>query len=220
MTSAISACSTGSADSAPPHIVPRLALRGLRGAVVGPFDLTLDAGACIAIAGPSGAGKSLLLRAIADLDPNQGEVRLDGQDRTDFPAPVWRRRVIYCAAEAGWWEEDVAAHFPPATLADSRALAARLGLAAALFAAPVARLSSGERQRFALIRALVLAPAVLLLDEPTGPLDPDSTTRVEALLAGRRAAGLAILWVTHDAAQAARVAGRTLRLEAGRFVPP
>ena len=202
------------------HDPPRLALAGLRGAQAGPFDLTLARGECVAISGPSGAGKSLLLRMIADLDPNQGEVALDGRPRADFPAPDWRRRVVYCPADSGWWAPGVAAHLPPARRAAWAALAARLGLDPALLDGPVARLSTGERQRLALSRALLAAPAVLLADEPTGPLDPDNTARVEALLAELLAAGMALLLVTHDEAQAARLAQRRLRLEAGRLVTP
>ena len=202
------------------HDPPRLALAGLRGAQAGPFDLTLARGECVAISGPSGAGKSLLLRMIADLDPNQGEVALDGRPRADFPAPDWRRRVVYCPADSGWWAPDVAAHVPPPRRAAWAALAERLGLDPALLDGPVARLSTGERQRLALSRALLAAPAVLLADEPTGPLDPDNTARVEALLAELLAAGMALLLVTHDEAQAARLARRRLRLEAGRLVTP
>jgi putative ABC transport system ATP-binding protein len=215
MTSPISACSTGSSTDP-----PRLALAGLRSALAGPFDLTLARGECVAISGPSGAGKSLLLRMIADLDPNQGEVALDGRARASFSAPDWRRHVTYCPAESGWWAPVVAAHLPPARRAAWAALAERLGLDPALLDGPVARLSTGERQRLALSRALVAAPAVLLADEPTGPLDPDSTARVEALLAERLAAGMALLLVTHDTAQATRLAARRLRLEAGRLVAP
>jgi ABC-type cobalamin/Fe3+-siderophores transport system ATPase subunit len=81
---------------------------------------------------------------------------------------------------------------------------------------PVARMSTGERLRLALVRALVLRPKVLLLDEPTAALDTASVTAVEALIAAQMQAGLAVLWVTHDAAQAKRVARRKLLVDAGR----
>ena len=80
---------------------------------------------------------------------------------------------------------------------------------------PVARLSTGERQRLALIRAMVLAPPVMLLDEPTSGLDHDTTLRVEAVLHERLTGGAAIVFVSHDKAQARRFGGRQLHIEAG-----
>jgi UDP-glucose/iron transport system ATP-binding protein len=198
---------------------PRLRLEALASPLVGPFDLTLARGACAAITGASGAGKSLFLRLIADLDPNRGKVWLDGRERATFPAPAWRRQVVYAAAESGWWHADVAAHFAPPQRAAAKKLADRLGLDPALFEGPVSRLSTGERQRLALIRAFLLASPVLLLDEPTGPLDPDSTARVEAVLAERLADGTAIVIVSHDAAQAARLAAVSYRMENRKLHP-
>jgi ABC-type iron transport system FetAB ATPase subunit len=197
-----------------------LLLRGLRSHLAGPFDLALAGGECVAVTGPSGAGKSLLLRMIADLDPNEGEVLLDGRSRQDWPAPAWRQAVVYNAAEAGWWSEQVAAHFPGPSLAATRRAAPRLGLDPALLDAAVTRLSTGERQRLALLRALAGAPAVLLLDEPTGALDETNTALVEALLAERLLAGTTILMVTHNPAQAARLGRRHLRLQGGRLIGP
>ncbi len=187
---------------------PRLRLAGLRSALAGPFDLAVEAGECIAISGPSGSGKSLLLRMIADLDPNDGEVWLDGQARSGIPAPAWRRQVLYNAAETGWWYEDVADHFRGTTMAIARVLASRLGLPADLLDGPVLRLSTGERQRLALVRALVHDPKVLLADEPTGALDSDSTSLVELVLRERLAAGIAIVMVSHSPEQAARLGHR------------
>jgi ABC-type iron transport system FetAB ATPase subunit len=80
---------------------PRLRIAELRSALAGPFDFAVAAGECVAIAGPSGSGKSLLLRLIADLDPNEGDIALDGRDRHGFTPPAWRRRVVYSAAKPG-----------------------------------------------------------------------------------------------------------------------
>ncbi len=202
-----------------PDQPPRLRLAGLRSALAGPFDLAVAAGQCIAVAGPSGSGKSLLLRMIADLDPNDGAVALDGRDRATFSAPAWRHRVIYCAAEPGWWHDTVAPHFSPGPIRDlAQALMPRLGLPAALFDSLVVRLSTGERQRLALIRALVLDPPVLLLDEPTGALDQDSTAQVETLLRERLEAGTAILLVTHSPEQAGRLGHQQFRMQERRLV--
>ncbi len=178
------------------------------------FDLAR--GERVALLGTSGSGKSLLLRAIADLDPNEGEVSLDGRPRASMPAPEWRHAVSYLANDAGWWAESVGEHFadPPA----AAAIAGRLGLASETFAWPITRLSSGEKQRLALIRVLVQEPSVLLLDEPTANLDGETTESVERLLEERSQAGVAMLVVTHDQAQARRVATRSLRLSNGCVV--
>ncbi len=106
------------------------------------------------------------------------------------------------------------AHFADWSAAEP--LVEALGLPAACRDWPVARLSTGERQRLALVRALVQRPQVLLLDEPTGGLDETARDAVEALIAGRLAEGAAALWVTHDAEQARRLAKRCLRVEGGR----
>ena len=179
---------------------------------VEPFALA--DGECMVVSGPSGAGKSLLLRAIADLDPNEGEILLDDESREALPAPLWRRRVTYVAAESGWWADAVGAHFTHRD--DAEALARSLGLPADCLDWPVARLSTGERQRLALVRALVQEPRALLLDEPTSGLDQSATEAVETLLREALARGTAILMVSHDPAQAARLASRRLRVEAGR----
>ncbi|MBS0559119.1 MAG: ATP-binding cassette domain-containing protein [Proteobacteria bacterium] len=197
---------------------PRLRAENLRSALAGPFDVSVAAGRCLAVTGASGSGKSLFLRMIADLDPNTGEVWLDGRARSAFTAPAWRRAVAYAAAEPGWWTETVADHFPD--LPAARAMAARLGLKEALLDGPVLRLSTGEKQRLALARTLLRASPVLLLDEPTGPLDEDSVGRAEALMRERLAGGAAIVMVTHDPAQAARIGDEHLVMRAGKLEPP
>jgi ABC-type iron transport system FetAB ATPase subunit len=198
---------------------PRLSVRGLRSALAGPFDLELAAGGAAAVSGPSGSGKSLFLRMVADLDPNSGEVALDGAPRSGMAAPAWRRRAPYVAAESGWWRDTVAEHFAPERRAAAQALAERFGLADDLMAGPVLRLSTGERQRLAIIRALVLDPPLLLLDEPTAPLDPEATGRVEAELRARLAGGMSLIVVTHDAAQADRLGARHYRMRERRMTP-
>ena len=100
----------------------RLRIVGLHSALAGPFDLSIAAGECVAIAGASGAGKSLFLRMIADLDPNRGEVFLDERERHSFSPPAWRRQVAYSAAEPGWWSERVADHFPGEAMSFARSV--------------------------------------------------------------------------------------------------
>ncbi|MCP1648562.1 ABC transporter ATP-binding protein [Pseudomonas nitroreducens] len=194
-----------------PFPVGTLSARALRGALSGPFDLDLEPGRCTVLSGPSGIGKSLLLRMIADLDPNQGVVSLGGVSRESQPAHVWRRWVTYVPAESGWWEDDVAAHF--ADPDGARRLLPQVNLDPALLRAQVTQLSTGERQRLALVRALLQQPHFLLLDEPTAALDPDNREHVERLLLAAKAQGMGLLVVTHDAEQARRLGERQLHLD-------
>ncbi|PDT87164.1 ATP-binding protein [Bradyrhizobium sp. Y36] len=174
------------------------------------FDL--QDGECVALQGPSGVGKTLLLRSIADLDPNEGTVTLDGTLREAMPAPAWRKRVTYLAAEPGWWSDIVQDHF--SGWDDALPLVTRLGLPSSCGPWPVQRLSTGESQRLALVRALMLRSRVLLLDEPTSALDSASTAAVESLIAERIANGTSVVWSTHDSAQASRVASRIFVMSA------
>ena len=194
--------------------VPMLQVRDLRTNILKPASLSLSAGECIAVRGPSGAGKTLLLRAIADLDPNEGLVTLDGRDRSTIAGPEWRRLVGYVPAEPGWWADTVGEHF--GEWAAALAFVRDLGFPEETKAWPIARLSTGERLRLALIRALMVRPKVLLLDEPTAALDAPSVAAVEALIGTRVRAGLAVLWVTHDTEQAKRVAHRLLVVGGGQ----
>ena len=108
-------------------------------------------------------------------------------------------------------------HFPRRWRDEIATLTSSLGLRDELLDAPVAQLSTGEKQRLALVRALLPAPPVLLLDEPTGPLDEDSVVRVEALLRQRMATGTSILLVTHDPKQAERLGDQRYRMAARRL---
>ena len=188
--------------------VRSLSRRGLR-----PVSFDLADGECLAVRGKSGSGKTLLLRAIADLDPNTGTLALDGNSREDMAAPLWRRRVSYLATEPGWWADRLDDHFP--NWEEVRGYLAPLGLPENCRDARIATLSTGERQRLALVRTLLLEPRVLLLDEPTSGLDAATTAAVESVILARLASGTGILWVTHDDAQASRIARRGLAVEDG-----
>lgn len=192
-----------------------LQISNLRTPVLASASFTIAAGECVVLRGASGAGKTLLLRAIADLDPNEGRVRLGTIDRDSVPGPEWRRLAGYLPAEPGWWEDRIGRHF--SDWAAALPLIRRLGLPETAGDWPVARASTGERLRLALARALVPKPKVLLLDEPTGALDAVAVASVEAVIAAAVADGLAVLWVTHDAAQARRVASRHLIIAGGKI---
>ncbi len=191
---------------------PLLSVESLVSAHGGPFNLQLAAAECVAVVGRSGSGKSVFLRLVADLDPHAGEVRLDGRARSIWPAPEWRRQVVYQAAEPAWWAPTVRAHLRAPDAPRLGPMLDRLGLAETLLDADITRLSTGERQRMALVRSFDAEPRVLLLDEPTASLDAASTLAVEALLAERLRGGLAIVMVTHSREQAARAGHRLLEL--------
>ncbi|MDT8384455.1 MAG: ABC transporter ATP-binding protein [Gammaproteobacteria bacterium] len=199
-----------SADPQFPDATRGLQVIAVRPRQRGPYSLHIAPGECASLRGPSGSGKSLLLRAIADLDPHEGQVWLDGVPSSQIPAPRWRQQVTLVPVESQWWFDEVGAHFH----GDASSWLEPLGFGSEALQWQVSRLSSGEKQRLALARALLNRPRVLLLDEPTASLDPETTARVERLVADyRRDTDAAVLWVSHDAQQAARVGDRQLRLD-------
>jgi ABC-type iron transport system FetAB ATPase subunit len=106
-----------------------LIARGLNSAILRDCHLGVSAGEIVTLRGASGSGKTLLLRAIADLDPHEGEAFLGGVARSAMSGPEWRRRVRFVAAEAAWWADGVGEHFrAPDTAA---AMAIDVGIPAA-----------------------------------------------------------------------------------------
>ncbi|SIO31283.1 lipoprotein-releasing system ATP-binding protein [Rhodovulum sp. ES.010] len=190
-------------------------------------------GEVVALVAPSGAGKSTLLHIAGLLDmPDTGAVRIAGQD---MAAASDRRRTAARRADIGFVYQfhhllpeftaaenivlpQLAAGRPRAA-AEARAadLLAQVGIAARAAHRPAA-LSGGEQQRVAVCRALANAPRLLLADEPTGNLDPDTSDRVfAALIELVRGTGLAALIATHNLDLARRM-DRVLHLEDGRLV--
>lgn len=182
----------------------------LKIAVLPPLSFSLPDGECLAVEGPSGSGKTRLLRAIADLDPSAGYVFLDGAERQEMPASEWRRRVRYVAAEPGWWAATAREHF--GTSGRIERLVRGLGLADAHLDRPIADLSTGERQRLALVRALADEARVLLLDEPTAALDQQSAALVEELIRFECLSGKSVVLVSHNGAEVDRLAHARLQL--------
>lgn len=191
-----------------------LALKNLTIGDLKDIALEVAAGEIVCLSGTSGSGKSRLLRAIADLDPHSGSVQLEGTHQNELPGHRWRSKVMLVPAESTWWHDTVGEHFP----AQSQDTLQQLGLDADAFSWPVTRLSSGEKQRLALARALSRQPAALLLDEPTANLDKDSTERVEGWLRDIiRQHQLPTLWVAHHEDQIERVADRHFHIVDNRI---
>ncbi len=199
-----------------PSVVLRARLRveKLTSHSFGPISFSLDEGECMCLSGPSGSGKTLLLRALADLDPHGGEVSLDEVECRNMRGHVWRRYVGMLPAESQWWWPTVGEHFNEI---DAEKLE-WLGFERTVMGWPVTRLSSGERQRLALLRLLAHQPRVLLLDEASANLDDSNVRRVETLIADYRARhGACVVWVSHDMQQIARIGGRHCMLADGRL---
>jgi ABC-type multidrug transport system fused ATPase/permease subunit len=182
--------------------------RGGRVVVQG-IDLCVRAGEVTALVGPSGAGKSSLLRALVRLDePAAGRVLVDGRDAAEVPPCELRRRVGLVAQAPVMLPGDVRANlaYGLEAPADLEGALAATGLDAGFMAREARQLSGGEAARVAVARALTRDPVALLLDEPTAALDREAAAPVEALVRDLAARGLGILIVTHDEAQAERVA--------------
>jgi ABC-type lipoprotein export system ATPase subunit len=204
----------------------RAARRVLDGA-----DLTVAGGEVVAIVGRSGSGKSTLLHLIGGLDrPEHGTISVAGEPVTGASesalSRLRRRRVGYVfqffhllpelTGEANVLLAGRVRDARPDATARGRALIDRLGLRPVAGSLPH-QLSGGEQQRFAIARALVNDPALLLADEPTGNLDAEAGQEVLRLLQAGAAEGRAVVLVTHEAA-AAGIADRVLRLDDGRLV--
>jgi ABC-type iron transport system FetAB ATPase subunit len=180
---------------------------------VATLSLHLNKGEILFIQGKSGSGKTLLLRAIADLDPNQGQVLLHGKNRDTFPAHQWRKQVGMLPATPMWWDERISD-----CVTTTRDLLKEFHLRENIGDEPVDIISSGENQRLALIRLLNNQPDVLLLDEPTANLDDANTQHVEhAIQRYIRQTQAGVIWVSHDIQQAKRMADRTLILDHGEL---
>jgi putative ABC transport system ATP-binding protein len=181
----------------------------------------------VAIVGQSGAGKTSLIRLLNRLDePTEGTVLLDGVDYRTIPPRELRRRVGTIMQRAYLFPGTVGDNirFGPRQRGEDlnpeevESLLARAGLSG-FGDREVSRLSGGEAQRVSLARALANKPEVLLLDEPTSSLDEKSKAEVEELLKDVISGGsLTCVLVTHDLAQAGRLATRVMIMEKGRIV--
>ncbi|MGE5271727.1 MAG: ABC transporter ATP-binding protein [Thiohalocapsa sp.] len=224
-----------------PH--PALELRDIRKtfhqggvalAVLNGIDLALSPGEIVALVGPSGAGKSTLLHVAGLLErPDGGAVIVDGRDcggLGDDERTLLRRRALgfvyqfhhllpeFSALENVMLPQMIAGVARPAARRKAEALLQQVGLGDRLGHRP-ARLSGGEQQRVAIVRALANDPQVLLADEPTGNLDHMTAESVMAsLVAIVRASRLAALIATHNLDLAHRL-DRIVTLEDGHLRP-
>jgi putative ABC transport system ATP-binding protein len=189
-------------------------------------DLRVAAGETVTVVGPSGAGKSTLLRLLCRLDePTGGTVYLDGTDYRTLDPTALRARVGMVpqdpALRDGTVRDNVTVgpRLRGETVAPDRVetLLERVDLAGYADRS-AADLSGGEAQRVAIARTLMVDPEVILLDEPTASLDPESQSEIEALLRALLAdSDRTVVLVTHDQAQVDRVADRVVEFVDGQI---
>lgn len=207
--------------------------RGTTVAALDGVDLTIGTGEFVAVVGPSGCGKSTLLQILGGLlAPTQGTVRFAGDDlyhqRTvDDRARVRRSHMGFVfqtfnlvpylsALENVQLPMAITGKPEDQQLSQAKALLERVGLGDRLEHRP-GELSIGQQQRVALARTLANDPRVILADEPTGNLDPDTGGAILDMLTAIQGEGRTVVMVTHDP-KAAERAGRILRLDRGRLI--
>ena len=199
--------------------------------VLNELALSVSAGEWLAIVGASGAGKSTLLNLLGGLDrPSAGEVSVAGQSlsrMSENECSQWRNQRLgfvfqmhhllpeFTALESVAMPARIGRAPKQEAEAKAKTLLEQLGLLERLNHRPAA-LSGGERQRVAIARALVNEPACVLMDEPTGNLDPDTAAQVLAAMSALRDRDTAFVVVTHDPAIAQRM-DRQLTLANGRL---
>lgn len=197
--------------------------------LLAPTDFDLHSGDRVTIVGASGSGKSVFLRTLALLDPpDSGELIWRGQSVTARQIPGYRATACYLAQRPAMLDGTVRDNLKlPFTLKSWRprrfdarvaeALLAQAGKPASFLDRSAADLSGGEAQIVALIRVLQLEPEVMLFDEPTAALDPQSAAAVERLVREWSTAERAFVWVTHDPEQARRMGNRHLIMQRGEL---
>ena len=197
-----------------------LSVRNLEFLDYGPYSFSVSADAGISIRGESGSGKTLLLRALADLDVHGGEIVLGKQRQEDMPPPHWRKNIGYLPADAIFWHETMAEYFQRYQDPYLQQVMDKLKLEP-LMNLPLNKLSSGEKQRFALLRLLANQPQALLLDEPTSHLDPDSVSLAEeTIMEYQRNHDCPLILVSHNNDQCSRMTRLSFTLKDKRLQQP
>jgi len=190
------------------------------------LDLALARGERLAIGGATGSGKTVLLRTLAGLEPLQaGTIYFNDQALSSWSMPAYRARVVYVPQRPALAESTVknvlqspfkfrVRRDQPFPLQLACEHLAALGRNSDFLTQRAERLSGGEAQIVAVLRALLVASDILLLDEPTASLDAEATAGIETLIArwlGEQS-HRACIWTSHDRSQLARISDRTLAL--------
>ena len=156
----------------------------LKTAISKPINIEVSLQEIISVTGRSGIGKSLFFRAIADLDPHEGDCFLNGTKSLDISPAQWRKSVSYLANDIHWWDETVLDHFASTDINIDVLIGhlKKVNLDNEILHRQVKLLSSGESQRLGILRSLISNPKLLLLDEPFSNLDEDNKNDLKAFL--------------------------------------
>nr|WP_051331213.1 ATP-binding cassette domain-containing protein [Aneurinibacillus terranovensis] len=191
------------------------------------ISASIPAGAFVILMGHSGAGKSTLFRLLTRLEePDKGRIYYKGNPLSFYAPTLLRREVHYVFQTPVLFPHTVEDNltYPyklkgeMPTEKEMTDLLTQCALSPVYLKRPIDQLSGGERQRVNLARSLSLTPNVLLLDEPTASLDPDSTVQIEKTIKSYHAQGHTVLWITHHPEQAERLGEIVWRLKDGDFV--
>jgi putative ABC transport system ATP-binding protein len=190
--------------------------------VLDQITAAIPAAGITVISGPSGAGKTTLLRLCNRLEiPDEGIVSYRGQPLDELDPLTLRRRVGMVFQRPtpfpGTVADNLAVAHPDAGAEELSTALKRVALDPGLLGQDAQTLSGGELQRMCLARTLVTQPETLLLDEPTSALDAQPKRIFENTARDLAAQGITIIWVTHDGAQARRVADRIYQLRDGHL---
>lgn len=194
--------------------------------ILNDISLKLEEGDFISIMGASGSGKSTMLKILSHLiSPTSGQVLYREKDMMSYDPILLRREISYCVQSGSLFgrtvEDNLAFPYEARGLVMDRAavlsMLARFGLEADVLNEENKNLSGGEKQRVALVRTLLLNPAVVLLDEVTSALDAENTRIVEQIIRELNESGTTILWITHSPEQSSRLANKLLTVENGKI---
>ncbi len=188
------------------------------------INLEVEKGEIMALVGPSGSGKTTLLRCLNRLiEVDGGVVKFEGKDIKTIQPVNLRREVVLVHQESAMFPGTVYDNvaFGPSFLGPVKKeqmlqCLNESGLSKEYIDKDAEKLSSGEKKRVALARALALDPKVLLLDEPTAGVDPRKIEKMESTIVHfSKRKGFTVLWVTHDVEQAKRISDRIANLKDG-----
>lgn len=195
-------------------------------AIINGINLSISRGDCISLIGASGSGKSTLLKLCADLLPlTRGSIQFEGKDYREYNPMKLRRKICYCVQLPYLFGSTVYENlaFPflirKEVIKEERILELlkKFNLDEAFMEKDVNSLSGGEKQRVALARSLMYVPEILLLDEATASLDPESSLLVEKYIKELNDTGVTVLWITHNLKQSKGIFNKRITISEGKI---